>query len=122
MGAGTRHLREWSAEIRILTLRGFANACYRAVFIVLSIPPPTCTATGRAGLRNPSPFELRTGRRRIRFLGSASRDRSLSSPRVGRLLLPEAIAADFFTGFASCRVQHRDVRDTVIVNVIPDNF
>ncbi|WVZ54108.1 hypothetical protein U9M48_004964 [Paspalum notatum var. saurae] len=37
---------------------------------------------------------------RIRFLESAPRDCSLSSPRVGRLLLlPEAIAADFFTGF-----------------------
>ncbi|WVZ51699.1 hypothetical protein U9M48_002814 [Paspalum notatum var. saurae] len=46
---------------------------------------------------------------------------SLSSPRVDRLLLlPEAIAADFFTGllhraaYSTC-----DVRDTVIVNVIP---
>ena len=41
-----------------------------------------------------------TGRRRIRFLGSALRDCSLSTPRVVHLLpLPEAIAGDFFTGF-----------------------
>ncbi|WVZ50226.1 hypothetical protein U9M48_001500 [Paspalum notatum var. saurae] len=43
-----------------------------------------------------------TRRRRIRFLESAPRERdcSLSSPWVSHLLpLPEAIAADFFTGF-----------------------
>ena len=43
-------------------------------------------AIGRAGLRNPSSSRSCTGRGRIRFLGSASRDCSRSSPRVVYLL------------------------------------
>ena len=38
------------------------------------------SAIGRAGLRNPSPSRSCTGRGRIRFLGSASRDCSRTSP------------------------------------------
>ncbi|WVZ62167.1 hypothetical protein U9M48_011944 [Paspalum notatum var. saurae] len=53
-----------------------------------------------------------TERRRIKFLGSALRDCSPSSPQVVRLLpLPEAIAADSFTGFYI-------VLRSVLVNVV----
>ncbi|WVZ69647.1 hypothetical protein U9M48_018404 [Paspalum notatum var. saurae] len=88
---------------------------------VLSIPPPTCI--GDRESRSPKPFAFRAshrekankvfGKRFARPLAVFTTGRPSSS-------LPEAIAADFFTGFASCRVRHCDVRDTVIVNVIPD--
>ncbi|WVZ98078.1 hypothetical protein U9M48_043557 [Paspalum notatum var. saurae] len=111
MGAGARHLREWSAEIRILTLR-FSPSRRRAF------------ATGRAGLRNPSPFELLHwekankvfGKRSARLLAVFTAGQPSSSAAGGyrrRLLHGLLHRAAYST---------RDVHDTVIVNVIPDNF
>ncbi|WVZ83523.1 hypothetical protein U9M48_030663 [Paspalum notatum var. saurae] len=132
MGAGTRHLREWSAEIRILTLRPTGTTkntpenlgfCQRLLLRRLhSSLHPAADVHLRPGEQVSETLRLSsfcTGRRRIRFLGSASRDRSLSSPRVGRLLRCRRLSPP-----TSSRASHRaaydtcDVRDTVIVNVI----
>ncbi|WVZ49533.1 hypothetical protein U9M48_000881 [Paspalum notatum var. saurae] len=116
MGAGARHLREWSAEIRILTLR-------LLLFLFLFSPSRRrrASATGRAGLRNPSPFELLHrekankvfGKRSARLLAVFTTGRPSSSTAGGyrrRLLYGLLHRA----AYSTC-----DVRDTVIVNVIP---
>ncbi|WVZ58554.1 hypothetical protein U9M48_008818 [Paspalum notatum var. saurae] len=112
MGAGARYLREWSAEIRILTLRFSPSRRRRA------------SAIERAGLRNSSLFELLHrekankvfGKRSARLLAVFTTGRPSSSTAGGyrrRLLHGLLHRAAYDT---------RDVRDTVIVNVIPDNF
>ncbi|WVZ58553.1 hypothetical protein U9M48_008818, partial [Paspalum notatum var. saurae] len=109
MGAGARHLREWSAEIRILTLRFSPSRRRRA------------SATGSAGLRNPSLFELLHrekankvfGKRSARLLAVFTTGRPSSSTAGGyrRRLLHGLLHR---AAYSTC-----DVRDTVIVNVIP---
>ncbi|WVZ57333.1 hypothetical protein U9M48_007731 [Paspalum notatum var. saurae] len=116
--------RDWVVGSYISSLPGFANACYRAVFIVLSIPPPTCIRDRES--RSPKPFAFRAshrekankvfGKRFARPLAVFTTGRPSSSLAGGyrrRLLHGLRIVS---------RTSTRDVRDTVIVNVIPDNF
>ncbi|WVZ87018.1 hypothetical protein U9M48_033720 [Paspalum notatum var. saurae] len=107
---GARHLREWSAEIRILTTLWFSPFRRRRA-----------CATGRAGLRNPWHLELLHREKANKVFGKRSA-RLLAVFTTGR---PSSSAAGGYRRRLLHGLLHRvaysirDVHDTVIANIVP---